>query len=77
VKTTLRERQALRHIHRKHGVDWTRWHANTINALQRKGLIERADLHAWKLTHAGLDTIGEIGVPNIFDDLFPAKPQAG
>lgn len=73
VRLTAKERRALEHVARHGAVDWSLFHANTIDALQRKKLIERDPGH-FKLTEKGQE---EVAVPDMFDDLFPRKADPG
>jgi hypothetical protein len=64
---STKEHRVLDRLAKTGEIDWGRTHANTVNALKRKGLV---DSHR-DLTDAG--RAARAAVPNIFDDLFTQK----
>ena len=69
MELSTKEHRALDMLARTGQIDWSRVHANTVNALRRKGLVgSHRDL-----TDAG--HAARAAVPNIFDDLFAEKEK--
>ena len=69
MQLTAKEHRALDMLAKTGAIDWNRVHANTVNALRRKGLVDN---------HRGLTDAGcaaRAAVPNIFDDLFATKEK--
>lgn len=76
TRLSAKEHRVLDMIARKGEINWSRVHANTVHALERKGLI------GWHPGYCGahrrrvLTTAGNAARadrPNIFDDLFAEK----
>ena len=60
---SAKEHRVLDRLAKTGEIDWGRTHANTVNALRRKGLIDGR-----RVTDVGQTALAT--VPNIFDDLF-------
>ena len=79
-RVSAKERRVLDMVARRGEVDWSRAHANTVDALHRKGLlgttfgpvVEGARAARRFVTPAGQAILA--AVPDIFDDLFD-KPR--
>lgn len=69
MQLTTKEHRVLDMLAKTGKIDWRRVHANTVNALRRKGLV---DGHR-ELTDTG--RAARAAVPNIFDDLFDNKEK--
>jgi len=67
MQLTTKEHRVLDMLAKTGAIDWSRVHANTVNALRRKGLVDSSR----DLTDAG--RAARAAVPNIFDDLFDNK----
>ena len=65
---SVKEHRVLDMLARTGEIDWGRVHANTVNALKRKGLVDSR-----RVTSAGQAALA--AVPNIFDDLFDNKEK--
>ena len=63
---SAKEHRVLDRLAKTGEIDWGRTHANTVNALKRKGLVDNR-----RVTPAGQAVL--TSVPNIFDDLFAQK----
>lgn len=70
MQLTPKEHRVLDMLARTGEINWSRVHANTVNALRRKGLVDK---HR-DLTDAG--RAARAAVPNIFDDLFDNKEKS-
>jgi hypothetical protein len=66
---STKEHRMLDMLARTGEIDWSCVHANTVNALKRKGLVDGRSV-----TSVGQTALA--AVPNIFDDLFAQKEAA-
>ena len=79
LRVSAKERRVLDTVARRGEVDWSKAHANTVDALHRKGLLESRGGRAATATRAGrpgrrfVTPSGRAvlaTIPNLFDDLF-------
>lgn len=79
---SAKEYRALDMLAKAGEIDWSRVHANTVHALERKGLVatrygrpkDGVRRGRRVVTAAGREALA--AVPNIFDDLFANKVPA-
>ncbi|HSX22406.1 MAG TPA: hypothetical protein VLE97_06475 [Gaiellaceae bacterium] len=77
-KLSAKEYRALEMLDKAGEIDWSRVHANTVHALERKGLVGTRYGRARNGVRHGRRFVTDAGqkalasVPNIFDDLFAA-----
>jgi DNA-binding MarR family transcriptional regulator len=79
---SAKEHRALDMLAKRGAIDWSRVHANTVHALERKGLVATRYGRAKDGVRQGRRVVTAAGrkalaaVPNIFDDLFANKVPA-
>jgi DNA-binding MarR family transcriptional regulator len=77
-RLSAKEYRALDMLAKAGEIDWSLVHANTVHALERKGLVATRYGRARNGVRRGTRVVTEAGqkalasVPNIFDDLFAA-----